>query len=109
MMKKWQIVLLMILAVIAVLLILFHKLVWLIGCNLFQPALPLDENAEWTGGTYNRVYYGESEAQMCRTRMNSRPFSFSSTAAASYLTTLNPARRSLCTVISATAAMPAPA
>ena len=63
MMKKWQIMLLMILAVIAVLLILFHKLVWLIGCNLFQPALPLDENAEWTGGTYNRVYYGESEAQ----------------------------------------------
>lgn len=62
-MKKWQIALLIILAIIIILLLIYHKAVWTIGMNLFQPMIELDESDNWTGGTYDRVSYGDLDSQ----------------------------------------------
>ena len=62
-MKKWQIILIAVILVIAVTLGLNHRLVWTLLHNMFPPHVELDTSEVWAGGSYERVFYGESEAQ----------------------------------------------
>ena len=62
-MKKWQILLLAVLAAAGILLATNSWVVWLSACNLFRPTITLDKSESWDGGSYHRLSYGESQSQ----------------------------------------------
>ncbi|MBQ9291380.1 MAG: alpha/beta hydrolase [Clostridia bacterium] len=61
--KTWQLVLVCILVLAVLILALQYRTVWIIWSNLTQPKIPLSQDAEWTGGSYERIAYGDHASQ----------------------------------------------
>ena len=62
-MKKWQLVLLGILILLAVVIAVNFSLVRILCCNMFAPKIKMDESTAWAGGVSEHLLYGESESQ----------------------------------------------
>lgn len=63
-MEKRYLILIIIAAAAALPLVVFRSTVWLVACNLFQPAVTLGTESEWDGGsTWEGISYGPSETK----------------------------------------------
>ena len=62
-MKVKQFVRISILAIAVFAILANLGLLQLLACNMTAPKLPLDETFSWRNGKYERIFYGESDAQ----------------------------------------------
>ena len=107
-MKVKQFVRISILAIAVFAILANLGLLQLLACNMTAPKLPLDETFSWRNGKYERIFYGESDAQFIDLYVPKGVlFPRLCTAEVLFQTMRSPDRRSLCTAISVITAMPA--